>query len=254
MKKILKLIVAIILAIAVIGGVLFLIDCSEINSGDEPTFSKKAAVYKDGGTIEYVGLGYKIIDFNMLNGYDEVKIGSWFMNYDDFEEEYENFKVNDNVNNEIIEPNEIISGDIINDNNLSGDIIASSGDIISGDILSGDVELENNISGDESDIESISGDNILNEENISGDDEIIDEGYYFNATIIGINNQNLIVQALENEAINDFSDMFSFSLNDTNNVTNQNYLIRQKVRIEYTGTIAESYPAQIDVIGIEIIE
>lgn len=41
MKKVLKLVVAIVLALAIIGGVLFLIDCSEIKSGDEPTFAKK---------------------------------------------------------------------------------------------------------------------------------------------------------------------------------------------------------------------
>ena len=40
-----------------------------------------AGIYLDGGTIEYFGLGYKVIDFNRLSGYDEVKVGTWFMDY-----------------------------------------------------------------------------------------------------------------------------------------------------------------------------
>ena len=47
----------------------------------------------DGGTIEYFGLGYKVIDFNTLAGFDDIKIGTWSMDYNDFEEErkaYEN--------------------------------------------------------------------------------------------------------------------------------------------------------------------
>ena len=41
----------------------------------------------DGGTIEYFGLGYKVIDFHTIAGFDDIKIGTWFMDYNDFEEE-----------------------------------------------------------------------------------------------------------------------------------------------------------------------
>ena len=41
----------------------------------------------DDGTIEYFGLGYKVIDFHTLAGFDDIKIGSWFMDYNDFKEE-----------------------------------------------------------------------------------------------------------------------------------------------------------------------
>ena len=41
----------------------------------------------DGGTIEYFGLGYKVIDFHTIAGFDNIKIGTWFMDYNDFEEE-----------------------------------------------------------------------------------------------------------------------------------------------------------------------
>jgi len=50
----------------------------------------------DGGTTEYFGLGYKVIDFHSLAGFDDVKIGTWAMQYEDFEEEmkyfYSNYK------------------------------------------------------------------------------------------------------------------------------------------------------------------
>ena len=41
----------------------------------------------DGGTIEYLGLGYKVIDFNTISGYDDIKIGTWTMKYSDFDDE-----------------------------------------------------------------------------------------------------------------------------------------------------------------------
>ena len=256
MKKVLKLIVAIILAIVILGGVLFLIDCSAINSGKKPKFAVTVNQLDDGGTTEYIGLGYKIIDFNMLNGYDEMKIGSWFMNAEDFKEEYEKY----DINNEIIIPNEDeILGDIIMENDESGDIIISGDNAyeenFSGDIASEDKDISNIESGDIINTENVtSGDNTdLNPEIVSGDVEERNE-YVFDAIVIGVNNNNLIVQALENEAINASSDMFSFSLNDENNSKGIEFLIGQKVKIEYTGTIRESYPAQIDVISIEIIE
>ena len=47
-----------------------------------PFFAIETKEYSDGGTKEYLGLGYKIIDYNKLDGYDEYKIGTWFMPYD----------------------------------------------------------------------------------------------------------------------------------------------------------------------------
>lgn len=46
----------------------------------------------DGGTIEYFGLGYKVIDFHTLAGFDDIKIGSWFMEYEDFREEMKEYE------------------------------------------------------------------------------------------------------------------------------------------------------------------
>ena len=46
----------------------------------------------DGGTIEYFGLGYKVIDFHTLAGFDDIKIGTWLMDYNDFEKEMKEYE------------------------------------------------------------------------------------------------------------------------------------------------------------------
>lgn len=254
MKKILKLLVAIILAIVIIGGFMFLVDCSKINSDKEPKFAVIVNEWDDGGTKEYIGLGYKIIDFNKINGYDEVKIGSWFMSVDDFMEEYKNSDTKiDDVKDEVIVPNMNVSGDVVIGDSVIGEITDNSGDIQSGDFVSGDEIKNEDVSGENIDIDNSGDTNI--DENKSGDEEIVKEPeYYFNATVIGVNKNNIIVQALENEEITKSSDMFSFSLTLENNADNKEFLIGQKVRIQYDGNIRESYPAQIDVINIEIVE
>ena len=43
------------------------------------------------GVIIILGLIFFAVDFNRLNGYDEIKIGSWFMKYEDFEDEYNKY-------------------------------------------------------------------------------------------------------------------------------------------------------------------
>lgn len=57
-------------------------DICRLEQNLEPIFSIKMGAYSDGGTKEYLGLGYKIIDYNKLDGYDGYKIGTWFMSYD----------------------------------------------------------------------------------------------------------------------------------------------------------------------------
>ena len=90
LEKIIKLLL-IILIIVLIVVIFFTIDYSRALKGKRPIFCIKnpAGVVEDGGTIEYYGLGYKIIDFNRLDGYDKTKVGLWSMKYEDFKEEYE---------------------------------------------------------------------------------------------------------------------------------------------------------------------
>ena len=61
---------------------LLAIDCFRIANNEKPIFCLSFGQYLDGGTREYYGLGYKIIDYNILDGYKGFKIGTWFLKYD----------------------------------------------------------------------------------------------------------------------------------------------------------------------------
>ena len=89
MKKLLKVIGVILGIIVILGIVFFVIDYNRVQKQEKPIFciQNPAGVILDGGTIEYFGLGYKVIDFHTLAGFDDIKIGTWFMDYNDFKEE-----------------------------------------------------------------------------------------------------------------------------------------------------------------------
>ena len=89
MKKILKVVAGILGIIVVLGIVFFMVDYNRVKNQEKPIFCIKspAGGIMDGGTIEYFGLGYKVIDFHTIAGFDNIKIGTWFMDYNDFEEE-----------------------------------------------------------------------------------------------------------------------------------------------------------------------
>ena len=106
MKKFLKVVAGILGIIVVLGIVFFTVDYNRVKNQEKPIFCIKSPSggIMDGGTIEYLGLGYKVIDFHTIAGFDDIKIGTWFMDYNDFEEEikaYEKkFKENLSTNEE----------------------------------------------------------------------------------------------------------------------------------------------------------
>jgi len=74
---------AIVLACVGIIFISFLVtDICRLEQNLEPIFCLRMGAYSDGGTKKYLGLEYKIIDYNKLDGYDGYKIGTWFMSYD----------------------------------------------------------------------------------------------------------------------------------------------------------------------------
>ena len=89
MKKILKVVVGILGIIVVLGIVFFMVDYNRVKNQEKPIFciQNPDGGIMDGGTIEYFGLGYKVIDFHTIAGFDNIKIGTWFMDYNDFEED-----------------------------------------------------------------------------------------------------------------------------------------------------------------------
>ena len=94
MKKELKIMFSILGIIFILGIVFFVVDYKWGQNQEKPIFciQNPAGIINDGGTIEYFGLGYKVIDFHTLAGYDDIKIGSWFMDYNDFEEEMKEYE------------------------------------------------------------------------------------------------------------------------------------------------------------------
>jgi hypothetical protein len=66
--------------------VFFFTDLSLANSNKSPIFAIPIVRYKDGGSTEYYGLGYKVIkyvDLTVERGPEIVKIdiGTWFMRF-----------------------------------------------------------------------------------------------------------------------------------------------------------------------------
>ena len=96
MKKILKVVVGILGIIVVLEIVFFTVDYNRVKNQKKPIFCIKspAGGIMDGSTIEYLGLGYKVIDFHTIAGFDDIKIGTWFMDYNDFEEEIKAYEKN----------------------------------------------------------------------------------------------------------------------------------------------------------------
>ena len=77
-----KVEIVFLLIVLVIVVLFLIIDITRVEKGQEPIFCISYGQYLDGGTKEYYGFGYKIIDYNVLEGFDEYKVGTWFMQYD----------------------------------------------------------------------------------------------------------------------------------------------------------------------------
>lgn len=77
--------------------IFFTIDYRRVQRNQRPLFCINVATYRDGGTKIYYGLGYKVIAFhkmlflnessNEMEYYQDIKIGTWYMDYNDFTEE-----------------------------------------------------------------------------------------------------------------------------------------------------------------------
>lgn len=107
MKKIGILTGIIVSILLLVGGISFWVDYQRVHNQQEPIFCIPMKSYRDGGTREYYGLGYKIIIFHKLlespsvgetTYYKESKIGSWFMKYEDFKSEYQKVTTSTPIN------------------------------------------------------------------------------------------------------------------------------------------------------------
>ena len=73
---------------------------------------------------------------------------------------------------------------------------------------------------------------------------------YFSGTIIEMNESNAIVEPFEGDIIRSSADKISINLGDDFS----SYKVGDAVKVEYSGEVMESYPAQVFVISIEKIE
>lgn len=75
-KRLIKLVIAILLLILV-SQITYIIDKNRISDDEKPMFAIRSKVLKDGGSAEYIGLGYQVILWNKLSEKgDGVGIGS----------------------------------------------------------------------------------------------------------------------------------------------------------------------------------
>lgn len=105
-------------------------------------------------------------------------------------------------------------------------------------------------------IEHINSNNKIEEKNnkITEMEENENRGEYENnstffAKVIESNSNYILVEPFENEEIRKSSDKFYISLGEYNDYI---YEVGTNLKITYTGSIRETYPAQIDVVDIEI--
>ena len=73
-----KRIINVVFSIIVIIIIMITVDYIRVTKyGYTPLFAIKTLELKDGGTKEYTGLGYKVIDYNEIKGRRDIEIGLW---------------------------------------------------------------------------------------------------------------------------------------------------------------------------------
>lgn len=81
------------------------------------------------------------------------------------------------------------------------------------------------------------------------DSKVVQEFPYFYGTVIETKEKNIIVEPREGESIRKSADKISIDLGEHNDVV---YMVDTNVKINYDGSIKESYPAQVKAIKIEM--
>ena len=78
LNKIARIILRVVIVIAILVVIdLFLITRFEFG----PLFAIRTKTYKDGGTKEYYGIGYKVIRYNVTNGRSGMVVGNYSLKY-----------------------------------------------------------------------------------------------------------------------------------------------------------------------------
>ena len=77
-----KMIINIFFIVILIIIAMISIDIVRVAKYDKkPLFTINTKTYKDGGSKEYIGIGYKVIDYYQLQGRRDIEIGTWNLKY-----------------------------------------------------------------------------------------------------------------------------------------------------------------------------
>lgn len=330
--KVLFIILGVIILVWII---FFMVDYFMVKNNRKPIFCILRSEVNDGGTKEYIGLGYKVIDFHKFQGenkyYDDIKIGTIFMKYEDFKDEYDfkddnSYNNTNNMNKEnlkyknidlkdlpkdytleqaVLDGCFVISNKIYNKSRLDEFILNTSSyytkNIIpdklrvvqftdEGQMIIYDVDYtkegnyvmtrdytrddfssesdriistSKNYSDEDYSIMKSTGSDNVEIALVSKKDDVdeysinicsypkslqIEELPSFYGKIEQINGNSILVEPLEGEEERQSSDKYSTNIEKT-----EGYKLGDIVKVTYTGLIRESYPAQIDMVDIYII-
>lgn len=75
-------ILLVLIIFLIFGVTFFLVDFNLVVRNNDPKLSFRTNIYDEGNTREYIGLGYKIIRYNIGSDNSINKFGTWFLIYD----------------------------------------------------------------------------------------------------------------------------------------------------------------------------
>ncbi|HHT38120.1 MAG TPA: hypothetical protein GXZ95_01740 [Mollicutes bacterium] len=81
-KKRVKIMLVFLATIVVLGVIFGIVDYNRAKQNKAPLFAIRVNAYYDGGSKEYYGLGYKVIECNTLSGDDSIHIGFYNIKVD----------------------------------------------------------------------------------------------------------------------------------------------------------------------------
>lgn len=260
MKKKVWIGIVIFLMVFVVGMITNYVDSGRVTTGHEPKYCIKVNS-KDSSKVTYWGLGYKVVRYVGVSP-DEpyesnigAKMGNWFMKYelpesDIVEIQYgeETVAITNRKDMELIQnilinskyDNEICDGISTHKITLNNDVYyikEHCKEIQKGNkqatISAEDLEIINQM--------------IPSKKN----NQQSEVEYSFYGKVVETTADSIIVEPNEEEEERKSADKILIGLGEN---TDEQYRMGTNVKVTYNGMIMESYPAQVEVIKIEVVE
>lgn len=289
-KKILIGASVIVLIIILVAISFFTVDKVRAKNGEKPMFCIKnpAGTILDGGTTEYFGLGYKVIAYNKLNGYNRIHIGLWSMEYDyalgeednfkyelkEVLEKYSNIQIEDKEKTEEfikqleygnyyknfdylklrpitihIRYDKVILEEELQENSIALFLAIPDLEQIEYEMVENTVLIKRS---DYQNLDKIKQGNEYGYETFYG--KVVDTLGIYEEVAWAVpvpGSIQITIEPTENDPIRNSADKIVVYLKEYDG---NNYEIGTKVKVTYTGTIKETYPAVVDAIKITELE